>query len=78
MSSPKPLLQLDLFNPAYPDGSPAGRIVKVTQTDLGQFGNRIDIFELGSTLRGTSLLECNDEDVRYFNNQSASPLGDTL
>ncbi len=78
MDAPKPLLQLDLFDGQQSAREGNERVVKVSQTDLGRFGNRIDIFELGSTLRATSLLECDDEDVRYFNNQSASPLGDSL
>ncbi len=78
MDAPKQLLQLDLFEQPASCQPEGGTIVKVSQTDLGQFGNRIDIFELGSTGRGTSLLECDDEDVSYFNNFSANPTEDCL
>ena len=53
--------------------SEEGCIIRTSHTALGRFGNRIDIFTLGTTIRGVSLLECADSDVRYFNNSSAAP-----
>ena len=45
-----------------------GRIVRTVSTDLGPFGNRIDILVVDeSTVRGVSLLECDNEDAEYFN-----------
>ena len=56
--------QLDLF-------SDQERIVRTVSTDLGSFGNRTDIFVVGGdVVRGTSLLECDNADVYYFNNMS--------
>ena len=65
-------IQQDLF-PADLD---SGRqklpdIVISKHTDLLEFGNRYDILIVrGDVVRGVSLLECDDEDVRYFNYQS--------
>ena len=67
-------IQLDIFGYQQAASSAGGRkIVRTVSTDLGRFGNRTDIFELGDVVRGASLLECDDEDVRYFNQHSQSP-----
>jgi len=68
-------LQLELFPPK----PPKSRIVIVVETNLGPFGNRTDVTVVDeSTVRGLSLLESKDPNVLYFNNQSASPSGDSL
>jgi len=67
-----PQLDLFLFN-VSPKASP-GRVVKTVHTDLGLFGNRTDLIIVDeSTVRGASLLECDDADALYFNDQSALP-----
>ena len=59
--------QRDLF-PAY---KPESRIVIAVETKLGRFGNRTDLIVVDeSTVRGVSLIECDDSDVRYFNHAS--------
>ncbi len=69
--------QLDLF--AVSNQASLGRIVKTVHTDLGTFGNRTDLILVrGATVGGVSHLECDNEDALYFNNQSASPSGDSL
>ena len=63
--------QLDLFVPK-PQQS---RVVIAVETKIGVFGNRTDLIVVDdSVVRGVSLLECDNEDVHYFNNSSASPL----
>jgi len=65
-------MQLELFNAA--NEANISRVVRSVSTDLGMFGNRTDLVVVdGSTVRGTSLLECTDEDVRYFNMYSEPP-----
>ncbi len=67
-------LQLDLFSPK----PPGSRIVMAVETNLDQFGNRTDVIVVdGSNVRGTSLLECDDPDVEYYNIHSASPFEDS-
>ena len=57
--------QLDLFTP-YPAGQ--SRVVIAVETNLDLFGNRVDVIVVdGRTVRGMSLLECDDSDVKYFN-----------
>jgi len=62
---------LDLFTDQQ--AASEARIIISVPTDLGVFGNRIDIFELGTTVRGTSLLECDNPDVLYASQSSAYP-----
>jgi len=60
-----PQLEFDFPNP------PAGRIVLSVETKIGVFGNRTDLIVVdGRTVRGTSLIECDDPDVHYYNTQS--------
>ena len=41
-------------------------IIKSINTDLGPFGNRTDILIVeDGTVRGVSLLECNNPNVKY-------------
>ena len=48
-----------------------GRVVTTTYTDLGPFGNRVDVIVVeGTTVGGASHLECTDPDVKYFNMHS--------
>ncbi len=64
-------IQLPLFSPEGQAAASRGEIVISKHTDLLEFGNRYDILIVrGDTVRGVSLLECDDEDVRYFNSQS--------
>ena len=64
--------QLELFNNAN-QASP-GRVVRSVCTPLGSFGNRTDLIVVDDGIvRGLSLLECDNPDVDYFNNQSAPP-----
>ena len=68
--------QLDLFVP-IPQQS---RTVIAVETKIPGFGNRTDLIVVdGSTVRGVSLLESDNPDVRFFNNLSESPYeeGDT-
>ena len=66
--------QLELFAPYKHTDPVPDRAVIVSETNLGRFGNRTDVIVVGGrTVRGTSLLECDDADVQYFNNQSPSP-----
>ena len=64
--------QLDLFSVDSVDAdSFRDRIVISKHTDLLEFGNRYDILIVrGDVVRGVSLLECDEDDVRYFNNNS--------
>ncbi len=75
MDASRKHIQLDIFG--YQQAASllggTGKVVKTVSTDLEVFGNRIDVFELGDVVRGASLLECDDEDVRYFNQHSQSP-----
>ena len=65
-----PWKQLDLF----PLDSHESRIVIAVETKIGEFGNRTDLIVVDeSTVRGMSLLECDNSDVLYFNYQSPSP-----
>ena len=68
----KEFAQLDFFEDA-PQAN-LGRVVKTVDTNLGMFGNRTDliIVDQGS-VRGASLLECDDPNIEYYNNQSADP-----
>ena len=67
--------QLGLFNDA--NEASLGKVVFTVGTDLGLFGNRTDVFVVDeSTVRGVSLLECDNDDVDYYNHQSADPFGD--
>ena len=48
-----------------------GKLVISKHTDLLEFGNRYDILIVrGDVVRGVSLLECDNKDVAYFNNNS--------
>jgi len=70
--------QLELFS-LKSQPIPSGRMVWVVETNLGPFGNRTDVMVVDEgSVRGVSLLECSDPEVLYFNNQSASPSGDSL
>ena len=61
-------LQQDFF---LPPEAAEQKIVISKHTDFLEFGNRYDILIVrGDVVRGVSLLECDDEDVAYFNNQS--------
>ena len=58
------------------DGS---RTVIAVETKIGVFGNRTDLIVVDEgTVGGASLVECDNSDVLYFNNQSASPFSDSL
>ena len=62
-SGPHP--QLDLFLPKQP----AGRIVLAVETNLGPFGNRTDVMVVDKrTVRGLSLLECDNPFVHHSDN----------
>ena len=65
-----PWKQLDLFSPKQP---PA-RIVLAVETNIDPFGNRSDVIVVDEgSVRGVSLLECDNVDALYFNNHSAAP-----
>ena len=68
--------QLSLFDANV--ASPS-RVVVTVNTDLGIFGNRTDLIVVdGETVGGTSLIECDDHDVQFFNHQLRSRLSDSL
>ncbi len=57
----------------------SGRVVFTIHTDLDPFGNRTDVIVVdGSTLGGTSLIECDDPRVEYYNGASEWPHEETL
>ena len=44
------------------------RIVIVVETKIGAFGNRTDLIVVDEgTVRGASLIECDDPNVEYYN-----------
>jgi len=56
----------------------AGRqigLLKTVHTDLGIFGNRTDLIELGLPQGGASLVECDDPNVLWFDSNSPAPAG---
>ncbi len=70
----KPFLQLDLFRDEQAAVA-GGPLVKTIHTDLGQFGNRTDILIVeDGTVRGVSLLECNNPAVSYHPRQASTPV----
>ena len=57
--------QLELFSPKQP----TGRKVLVVETNIGTFGNRTDVMVVdGSTVRGLSLVECDNSNVEHSDN----------
>jgi len=49
----------------------SSRIVFTVSTDIRPFGNRTDVIVVdGSTVRDVSLVDCDDEEVQYFNHLS--------
>ena len=68
MDVPRKHIQLDLFRDQQ--AASFGRVIRTVSTDLGPFGNRTDLFVLDDSVRGMSLLECDDSDARYFNGAS--------
>ena len=59
--------QLDLFFPKQPES----RIVIAVETNIEPFGNRTDVIVVDEgRVRGMSLLECEDPDVKYLNEYS--------
>ncbi len=55
----------------FPSYMPQSRIVIAVETNIAPFGNRTDVIVVdGSTVRGLSLVECDDSDVKYFNQHS--------
>ena len=63
--------QYELFPPV---NSRQSRIVIAVETKIGLFGNRTDLIIVDEgTVRGTSLLECADPNVEYFNRYSEYP-----
>ncbi len=64
--------QLELFE-VSPEAR-LGRVVRTVTTELGPFGNRVDVIIVrGDTVGGASHLECDDPNVDYFNKWSQSP-----
>ena len=62
--------QLDLFSPKQPEP----RIVVAVETNLGVFGNRIDVIVVDEgSVRGASLLECDDPYVVHSDNLLREP-----
>jgi len=58
--------QLELFGLAVQPGD----VVRVVSTKLGRFGERTDVISVGhGTVRVASLVECEDPDVIYIDNQ---------
>ena len=49
------------------------RVIRSVSTDLGPFGNRTDLFWLGTTIGAVSLLECDNPDALYYSQSSAYP-----
>ena len=65
-------LQLDLFPLKQPESQSGPRTVIAVETNLMRFGNRVDVIVVdGRTVRGASLLECDDSDVEYYNMHSS-------
>ncbi len=60
-------LQLDLFRDEQAaKESKDPTLIKTIHTDLGPFGNRTDVLIVEKdTVRGTSLLECDNPDATY-------------
>ncbi len=59
----------DLFGhcPAPPEAS-SGKVVISRNVDLGSFGNLCLLIVVSeSTVRAVTFLECNDENIEYFN-----------
>ena len=53
---------------------PQSRVVIAVETNILRFGNRTDVIVVdGEYMRGLSLVECDDSDVQYFNNNSRFP-----
>ncbi len=51
-----------------------GLFVKTIHTDLGQFGNRTDVLIVeDGTVRGVSLLECDNPSVEYHYDGQVDP-----
>ena len=69
------IYQPSLFSPKQPEG----RIVLAVETNLGRFGNRTDVMVVdGSTVRGVSLLQCDDDDVIHSDNLQPPTKEETL
>ena len=65
--------QIDLNLERDSNEASFGKVVTTIHTDLGPFGNRVDVIWVrASTVGGVSHLECADPNVRYYNNQSPS------
>ena len=67
--------QLDLFSPKQPGQD----LVLAVETNLGPFGNRIDVMVVkDGTVRGASLLECDNPDAFHSDNLQRPTREDTL
>ena len=65
--------------PLFPLNKPESRIVIAVETKIGAFGNRTDLIVVDEgNVRGLSLLESDNPDAVYFNNQSPLPSGVSL
>ena len=63
--------QRELFPFKQPESSTGSPVVIAIETKIAPFGNRTDLIVVeGRTVRGASLLECNNPDAEYFNSQS--------
>ncbi len=67
--------QLEFWDPVSSKELHPDRIVIAVETNLHEFGERVDVMVVDEgVVRGMSHLQCDDPDVKYFNMHSKSSL----